>query len=462
MLFQDLPELGSTPIDKTQILVGQDGILKRTSNLFTESLDLEIVRLVLSKLSPNDLLNQHISDQTIHTRQDDTTVSPTTTWSSARVNSAIQGSSPWFNLDSIPEGSTNKYWTDDRAKQVINATTQGVPVVDHQQIASKIISTLLGFNSRTFRYVALRDQYSPTTPASVSIDNGPYTDDYFDVTPGIHNVRFGGANPYGGGQWICEELAHVIPSLGSGNVQITPKLTLDAFSEGSVNRFWNNTNFANSGLVSSINNHLNVPAEFTAAHARIADNTSAGGTQYTWSATKITNYISSEIAKNRALLVANTKSVCVGHETAGSGFSSTAYTYSSTQVGSVYTHYVIRNPNSSAFNNAPGASLSGQISLPLGSWLIYWEADATLRTGVFANATVPQTYVALSTTPQTPLLTVPGVLVNTTTSNIIYYLVTKFSSTTPFSSSLASTWLQPRSVAGVSELFSTVHIERVK
>lgn len=465
MLFQELPDLGTSPYDNTQILVGSGAQLKRTGNLFDEVLDQEMIRLVLSKLSPNDLLNQHISDKTIHTRQDDTTVSPNTTWSSARVNSAISASNPWFNLDNIPEGATNKFFTDDRGRALIAATTQGIPVTDHRAIAAQIVSVLLNFNTTAFRYRRLVINPTAVPIIGVSVDGGPVTNNYFDVTPGVRNIALSGAgyNNAGAGEtWICDELAHSI-SLNNGSQQITPRLTLDAFADGAVNRFWNTSNFANSTLVHNINQHVNTSGTvFNAYHARINDSASTGSNDATWSSNKIINYVSSELARNRQLASANTKSVMVAHETAFSGQNASGYSWDTAISGTIHTHHITRNPSSNAYNNASGGFISSTITLPPGTWLIYWEADMTLRSGLFTAVTSPSSYIALSTTPRVAVLTVPGSITNSTTGGVAYRLMSKFSTTTPYNSSFQNTWLQPQSIAGVNELYATVHIERVR
>ena len=86
----------------------------------------------------------------------------------------------------------------------------------------------------------------------------------------------------------------------------------------------------------------------------------------------------------------------------------------------------------------------------------------TLRTGLFANVTSPSSYIALSTTPRVAVLTTPGSITNSTSSGVSYRLMSKFSTTTPFNSSFQNTWLQPQSIAGVNELYATIHIERVR
>lgn len=459
MLFEDLPELTTTPIDESLILVGSEGELYQTGNLFEGVNDAEIVRLVLSKLTPNQQLNNHIADRALHKPIADTTVSVNSTWSSERINTAVSGSNPWFNLDAVPEGLTNRYYTEERAREVVAATTQGVPILDHRAIATQIVSVLLGFNSSTFRY--RRANISDSTPViSVSVDGGPSTANFFDVTPGIRNLVFTPSNVISGESWVCDELVHSVVISGNGSRQITPKLTLDSFVDGTVNKLWNTVNFANSPLVQLINNHL-TGATFRDVHARINDS-SNGANDTTWSSNKIINYVSSEIARNRTAIGANAKAVMVGHEVAASGQNTSGYTWDTLIVGSVHTHHISRVPTSSAYNSGSGGSIGTNLVIPPGTWMVYWEADMTLRAGLFAAVTGQSSYISLATTPRTPVLTAPGVITVTGGSSVNYRLVSRFSTTTPYNSSFQNTWLQPQSVAGVNELYATVHIERVR
>ena len=457
MQFQDLPELLTTPYDETLILVGSEGELYQTENLFNEVNDLEIVRLVLSKVTPSQQLDNHVADQSIHTKIADTLVSPNTTWSSARISTAITGSSPWFNLDSVPEGTVNRYFTEERAKEIVAATTQGVPVLDHRAIATQIVSVLLGFNNSTFRY--RRSSIPDYLPSiSVLVDGAAATVNFFDVKPGVRNLQFN-PPPSGGEMWVCDELVHVVTISSNGSQQITPKLTLDAFIDGTVNKFWNTINFANSPLVQSINNHLSGDT-FKSVHARINDN-STGSFDTTWSSNKIINYVSSEIAKNRTAVAASAKTVLIGHETALSGQSASGYQWETATAGTIHTHYITRNPNNQIYNSGNGTYIYSEFSLSDGTWMVYWEADITLKTGVFASVTNPSSYIALSTTPRVAVLTTPGII-TVSGYNVSYRLVSKFSTTTPYNSSFQNNWLQPQSVAGVNELYAIVHIERVR
>lgn len=457
MLFQDLPELGATPADQTQILVGDNGALSRTDNLFDQMGDAEMVRLVLAKIAPSDTLNQHINDRTIHSQIADTTVSPNSTWSSARVDSAIAGSNPWFNLDSVPEGTTNLYYTPERAKAVIAATTQGVPVIDHKAIATQLVSVLMGFNSTTFRYN--RSNTPAGSNVTVTVDGGPATTNYFEVTPGVRNLQFTGGGLYEA--WVCDELAHSVTFTQSGSTVVTPRLTLDSFQDGTVNKFWNSSTFGGSALAQSIAQHLTNPT-FAEVHARINDNAGQGTSDATWSSNKIINFISSEIAKNRVAVAVNAKAIYVGHETAASGQNASGYTWETLTSGATFTHYVTRNPANPTYNpTSSGVFTSGgQFYLQPGTWLVYWDADMTLRSGVFAGVTSPMTYISLGTTPRVPILTVPGTI--TVTSANYYRMVSRFSTTTAFNSSFQNTWLQPQAITGVNELYATLHLERVR
>src|SRR4028119_309167 len=458
MLFEDLPELTTTPVDESLIMVGSEGEIYQTGNLFEEVNDAEMVRLVLSKVTPNQQLNNHIADPSLHKPIADTTVSVNSTWSSERINTAIIGSNPWFNLDAIPEGATNRYYTEERAREVVAATTQGIPILDHRAIATQIVSVLLGFNSNTFRYH--RANISDSTPViSVSVDGGTSTANFFDVIPGVRNIQLTPANALGE-TWICDELVHSVVISSNGSRQVTPKLTLDSFVDGTVNKLWNTVSYANSPLVQSINNHL-TGATFRDVHARIND-ASNGANDTTWSSNKIINFVSSEIARNRTAIGANAKAVIIGHEVAASGQNATGYTWDTATVGSTHTYHISRVPTSSAYNSGSGGSISSNLVIPPGTWMVYWEADMTLRSGLFASVTGQTSYIALATTPRTPVLTAPGVITVTGSSSVNYRLVSRFNTTTPYNASFQSTWLQPQSVAGVGELYATVHIERVR
>src|SRR4028119_885120 len=458
MLFEDLPELTTTPVDESLIMVGSEGEIYQTGNLFEEVNDAEMVRLVLSKVTPNQQLNNHIADPSLHKPIADTTVSVNSTWSSERINTAIIGSNPWFNLDAIPEGATNRYYTEERAREVVAATTQGIPILDHRAIATQIVSVLLGFNSNTFRYH--RANISDSTPViSVSVDGGTSTANFFDVIPGVRNIQLTPANALGE-TWICDELVHSVVISSNGSRQVTPKLTLDSFVDGTVNKLWNTVSYANSPLVQSINNHL-TGATFRDVHACIND-ASNGANDTTWSSNKIINFVSSEIARNRTAIGANAKAVIIGHEVAASGQNATGYTWDTATVGSTHTHHISRVPTSSAYNSGSGGSISSNLVIPPGTWMVYWEADMTLRSGLFASVTGQTSYIALATTPRTPVLTAPGVITVTGSSSVNYRLVSRFNTTTPYNASFQSTWLQPQSVAGVGELYATVHIERVR
>jgi hypothetical protein len=447
MLFNQLPQVNT---DNSELLAYQSttGAVGRVPNDYQAILDGIITNLVLANQTSNSTLANHISNANLHVPISDTTTTGVSTWSSSKIASAIAGSDIWFNLDDVPEGDTNLYYTYTRGRQLVADLGLGINTVDHQAIASQLASVLLGFNSTVFRYDL--DPRETDRDFAITVD-GVTTVGYFEVTPGVHEV----SSEYSK-DWVCQALAHKVSISvnGTESLQITPKLTLDAFTDGTTNKLWSETTLGDSDYLASVANHLG--AGFNDAHVPIEDSQFAA-TDSTWSSSKIQSEVIGAIATNATFTA--TKEIAIAHEIANSGSRPSGnYTWVTDPAGSQFTHYIRRRTQTQTYRNQVTIS-SDSFQLRTGRWLVYWVSNTTINP-YFTNVTNIATYLADPSFPKVVLLAYPSVVTVTATSQN-FCLVTRFTADQAYSTTYRNTWLMPRSVPGVQELYSILHIERI-
>lgn len=447
MIFSELPALTS---QNAELLAydDQSETASRIPNPFGEVMDGIIISLVQSQALNSATLESHINDSGLHIPISDGEISTTKTWSSSQITSAIAGSNPWFNLDSIPEGSVNQYYTPERGAALVATTSQGVTSVDYQAVATALASVLLGFNNTVFRY-----EVDSTWDTEITVD-GVTTLNYFEVTPGVHTVTVGS-----GRTWICTDLVHrvTIPAVDNEQVWITPQLTLDAFKDGQDNKLFNPTTLGNSQILLDIKDHID--DNFDSYHASLSDNTFAS-TSSTWSSSKLQAEVVSAIKSNTSAYPA-TKEVMIAQETSNTGTSPSSYSWTTDDNGDgTYTHHVKRrNTNYDYRDNL--TIYSDEFRIRTGTWFIYWVYDETISPS-FTNVTNVSTYVANDSTPRVPLLEYPQTYTLSGSTQVDVTVVTRFTSDTPYSSSLRNTWLVPRNISNVRECYGFCHIEKVR
>lgn len=449
MLFNQLPQLSPTD---TELLAYQSttGVVGRVPNDYQTVLDGIITNLVLANQTSNSTLANHISNSDLHIPIDDSVTTGVSTWSSSKITEAIAGSDPWFNLDSIPEGDTNLYYTDTRGRQLATDLGLGINTVDHQAIAQQLASVLLNFNSTVFRYEL--DPADTNREIPITVD-GVTTVGYFETTPGVHQVSCSFSR-----NWVCSALAHEIRVNSSStpvSLQLTPQLTLDAFIDGQTNKLWSEATLGGSTLLSNIEYHLG--DGFSDYHVPINDNSFADSGS-TWSSSKIQAEVVGAIKTNTTFTA--TKEIAIAHEMASSGFRpSGSYSWTTDPSGSQYTHYIRRRCQTQTYRNQVGI-FSDSFQLRTGRWLVYWVSNTTINP-YFTNVTGVVTYLASSSDIRTPILHYPSVVTVSTTTSQTYALVTRFTCDQPYSSTYRNTWLMPQSVPGVNELYTVLHIERI-
>ena len=448
MLFNQLPQINT---DNSELLAHQSttGAVGRVPNDYQTVLDGIITNLVLANQTSNSTLANHISNSDLHIPIDDSVTTGVSTWSSSKIAEAIAGSDPWFNLDSIPEGDTNLYYTDTRGRQLATDLGLGINTVDHQAIAQQLASVLLNFNSTVFRYEL--DPEEVNRDINITVD-GVTTVGYFEVTPGVHTVSSSNSK-----KWVCAALAHKISISGGSNqvIQITPKLTLDAFTDGQTNKLWSEETLGNSTLLSNIEYHMG--DGYNESHVPIND-TRFADQNSTWSSAKIQAEIIGAIKTNTTFTA--TKEIAIAHEMATSGLRpSGSYSWTTDTSGSQYTHYIRRRCQTKTYRNQVGI-FSDSFQLRTGRWLVYWVSNTTINP-YFTNVTGVVTYLASSSDIRTPILHYPSVVTVSTTTSQTYALVTRFTCDQPYSSTYRNTWLMPQSVPGVNELYTVLHIERI-
>lgn len=446
MLFSALPLIEDT--QDTELLVYSNGIASRTENTLQESVDQQIVNLVLARYQPDPLINNHIGDNSIHLGINDEVTSSGSTWSSTKIDSEIAGSSSWITLDDIPEGVTNLYYTEGRAREAIASASLGVPSVDHSQVAAAIVSMWQGWSNQEFTYYLKDLGHSPVT---VTVD-GVETVNQFTVTPGPHNITVTQAT-----YWLNNSLAHEVYVPGGDNFVVTPELTLDAFKDGNVNKFWTPDALENVTILSDIVEHYDT--NFAKFHS-LPINDNSISSESTWSSIKIIQYLNQELSYISP--PTETKEFAVFSERANSGQHLTGYMWETDDNGNgTYTHRVARIFNIDDYRSAISASANYYFNLPeSGSWFIYWVASTEINP-YFTNVTDVSTYIAEWDNFGSDRLEYPGVI-NKWWSNEPYLsLVTQFTSNQNLDPAYADNWLLPRSVSGRHEVYSQIHFEKI-
>ena len=446
MFFSDLPLIEDT--NGTEILVYKDGVASRAENNLQESMDQQVVNLVLSRSRTSALVNNHIGDSSIHLGIDDSVVSTGSTWSSAKIDAEIGTVESRLTLDDVPEGSTNLYYTEERARQVVQDVSLGVPSVNHSQIAAAIVAMWQNWSSQEFTYYLKDVSRSPVT---VSID-GVTTVDQFTVTPGPHDVAVSSTT-----SWLNNSLAHEVQVSSGSNKVITPELTLDAFKEGTVNKFWTPNSLESIGILGDIVEHYDT--NFSEYHS-LPINDSSTSSESTWSSIKIIQYLNQQLANISP--PTETKEFAVFSERANSGQHLTGYQWDSDDNGDgTYTHRVARIFNRDDYRKNISASGNYYFALPeTGNWFIYWVASTDINP-YFTNVTDVSTYMAEWDDFSSVRLEYPGVI-NKWWSSLPYLtLVTQFTSNQNFDPAYADNWLLPKSVPGRYEVYSQIHFEKI-
>ena len=360
MLFQDLPYIEDTL--NSELLVYKDNVASRMSNTLEEQLDAQVVNLVLSKaLSQGPKWTEHLNNKQLHLQQDDSTTSLNTTWSSSKIEDAISGSSGWLSLDQIPEGIENLYYTEERAKKIVEESSLAIPSIEHDKVASSIVSVWQGWSNQTFWYYLKDPSYSPVT---VVIDGVSYVD-RFPVTPGTHTVR-ASYDSY----WLNNEFAHeVFISSAEENKVITPELTLDSFKEGKINKFWKPDALESTPVLADIVKHMQ--SELSKYH-NLPINDSRVSSETTWSSFKLVQYLNEQLSNLRP--PTETKEFGVFTEGARSGKHPTGYTWYTTENNdNTYTHRIIRRFNVNNYSSNLYVRNYEYFNISeRGNWFFYW------------------------------------------------------------------------------------------
>ena len=446
MLFSELPLIEDTA--GTEILVYKDGVASRAKNTLQESVDQQIVNLVLSRHNPSKLVNDHIGDNSIHLDINDAVIGTGSTWSSSKIDSEISGSPSWVTLDDIPEGTTNLYYTEKRAQEAVANASLGVPSVTHSQVAAAIVAMWQGWSNQEFTYYLKNVILSPVT---VTVD-GVETVDQFTVTPGPHNITVSR-----GTDWFNTSLAHEVYVDGGTHQVVTPELTLDAFKDGDVNQLWKPDSLESVGVLSDIIEHYDT--NFSEYHSLPIDDGSVSS-EKTWSSFKIAQYVNKQLSNTSP--PTETKEFGVFIERARSGQHLSGYRWETDDNGNgTYTHRVARIFNEDDYRSNITASSNYYFALPEpGNWLIYWVASTDLNP-YFTNVTDVSTYIAEWNNFSKVKLEYPGVINKWWSSTPYLSLVTQFTSNQNLDLAHEDNWLVPRSVPNRYEVYSQIHFEKI-
>lgn len=448
MLFEDLPFIEST--EDTELLVYKDNKASRMPNTLAEQLDAQVVNLVLSRaLSQGPKWVNHLNNQKIHLQQNDLITSSNTTWSSTKIDNAISGSPEWLSLDKIPEGTDNLYFTEERAKKIVADATLGLPSIEHKNVASAIVSVWQGWNNQTFWYYLKDLNYSPVT---VTIDGVQYVDS-FPVTPGVHTVKASVSS-----NWLNNEFAQEI-SLSSNEEQrvITPELTLDAFKDGEINKFWRPDALENTPVLDEIVKHIQ--KDFATYHNLPLED-SRVSSESTWSSLKIVQYLYQQLSNLKP--PTETKEFAVFTERANSGQNVSGYTWHTTQNNdNTYTHYILRKFNVDDYRSNLYMNNSQSLNIQeKGNWHFYWIVNTNINP-YFTNVTNVKTYLGETDDPKEVLLEYPGVLNKYWNSSPFISLITKFTTDQDYDPNYNDTWLIPQSIPNQYEVYSQIQIEKL-
>ena len=447
MLFSELPLIEDTA--GTEILVYKDGVASRAKNTLQESVDQQIVNLVLSRHNPKALVNDHIGDNSIHLGINDAVTGTGSTWSSSKIDSEISGASSWVTLDDIPEGTTNLYYTEERARETIENASLGVPSVTHSQVAAAIVAMWQGWSSQKFTYYL---KHANSGPVTVTVD-GVESVDQFTVTPGPHNITVSKNT-----DWLNNTLAHEVYLKGGENQVVTPELTLDAFKDGDVNQFWKPDSLEDVEVLSDIIEHYDT--NFTEYHSLPIDDNSVSS-EKTWSSLKTIQYLNQQLAETSP--PTETKEFGVFTERANSGQHLSGYRWETDDNGNgTYTHRVARIFNIDDYrSNISAPSSNYYFILPeTGNWFIYWRASTDLNP-YFTNVTDVSTYIAERDNFSKVRLQYPGVINKYWNTTPYFILVTQFTSNQNLDLAHEDNWLVPRSVPNRYEVFSQIHFEKI-
>jgi hypothetical protein len=446
MLFSDLP-LVENPQD-SEILVYQDGVASRTTNLVSDLLDQQVVNLVISKSTPNSTLNNHVTNTSIHLPIDDNALSSVSTWSSTKIDSEIAESASWVSLDDIPEGFTNLYFTEERGNQAVLDASLGVPSVNHSSVAASIVAMWQGWSTTEFTYY-LEDPSSGSV--TITIDGQEYVDE-FTVTPGPHNVSVS-KNTF----WLNNTLAHRVNIESGTDVVITPELTLDAFKEGSINKLWAPDSLQNNAILGDFIRHID--EDFLLHHA-LPINDNSANTSSTWSSFKIIQYLNQQLSTVSPPTV--TKEFAVFSERASSGLHLSGYQWATVNNGNgTYTHRIARIFNRDDYRSNISATSNYYFSLPEpGNWFIWWVANVDINP-YFTNVQNVSTYIGEQSNFSSVKLEYPAVLNKYWSGPPYLSLVTQFTCDQDYNVAYKDNWLVPKSVSGRYEVYSQIHFEKI-
>lgn len=446
MLFSELPLIEDTT--GTEILVYKDGVASRTENTLQESVDQQMVNLALSRCQPSTLVNDHIGNNSIHLGINDAVTDTGSTWSSSKIDSEISGSSVWVTLDNIPEGTTNLYYTEERAQEAIANASLGVPSVTHSQVAEAIVAMWQGWSTQEFTYYLKNVSLSPVT---VTVD-GVETVDQFTVTPGPHNITVSI-----GTDWFNTSLAHEVYVSGGTDQVVTPELTLDAFKDGDVNQLWKPDSLESVGVLGDIVEHYDT--NFSNYHSLPIDDNRVSS-ETTWSSLKIAQYVNQQLSNTSP--PTETKEFAVFIERTNSGQHISGYIWETDDNGNdTYTYRVARIFNYDNYRSNITASGNYYFDLPEpGNWFIYWVASTDLNP-YFTDVTNVSTYIAEWNDFSKVKLEYPGVINKWWNSTPYLSLVTQFTSNQNLDPAYADNWLVPQSVPDRYEVFSQIYFEKI-
>lgn len=468
--------------DSLPLLDGLDGLLlgEDSAGEFVKidavsvaqaAVDSSMVSLVLSKKTTEAALLSHLNNGAIHQPINDAVTSYSSLWSSAKINDVISsGTGLDIDTDDIVEGAVNKFVTRqyvDSRVQLLSSSAE----IDYDELAGRVASLMMGFSETLVEFELF------------SSDSESLADMSFQVLPGVQTVTLTAPStnsdvvsvsmPY-------SKLFATFVTIGSGDYTSTgtfsisgitmkfspgasivitkafiPRLSLDAFESGDTNKLFTNTEFNNSGLVYKINQHLS-DSNFSRYHIEIAD-TDTYSTTRCWSSFKTESRIREQFDSYSPR--STNKEMALIWCRANQGLNATNHWWTSVQQGSGLWHHYIRRPlNQSSHHDMLSWSTSGSITLRPGKYHVSWQVSEAVRN--VTNVQSIGTYLGTTSGWNTKLLDHPGaVTVNANTNVCLWTLIV---TPDPYVSSWQNSWLTPRNVPGMQEVYASLFAERIQ
>jgi len=458
-----------------QLLAENDaGELTRVSaeEVAQAALDVSMVSLVMSKKTTAAALLSHIGNSAIHQLVDDTSVSTGSIWSSAKINDVITATSN-LNLttDDITEGTVNKYLTDALVDARVQQAAANVDL-DYDLLAARVASLMLGFSTKPVLFQLHTD-------GSETLDEMT-----FSVLPGVQAVTLSAPASNAASVLVqpprcplfamsvvifSSELSNNVGGVTTGgnvlefppgsSVTITrtwiPKLTLDALSSGTTNKLFTDTELSSSGLLGNIDNHLSA-SNFARFHNEISD-TDTFSTARCWSSLKTESRIREMFDTYNPR--STNKEMALIWCRANQGLNATNHSWTSELVSGLWRHYIRRPLNQSSHHDQlTWNSWGGSITLRPGKYHVSWQASEAVRN--VTNVQSIGTYLGTTSGWDTKLLDAPGAL--TVAANTSVCLWTLIVTPDPYVSSWLNSWLTPRNVPGMQEVYSSLFAERIQ